>query len=77
MTQHTATPSLGHPLELIPFFRRWPNTVRRNMIYTILWSTGLGLLFAAAETLLTHDQASWLDHLWPMLLMSNLCLACK
>jgi len=72
MTQHTATPPLGHPLELIPFFRRWPNTVRRNIIYTALWSTGLGLLFAAAETLLTHDNVSWLDRLLPMLLMSNL-----
>jgi sensor histidine kinase YesM len=39
----------SHPLELIPFFRRWPQSVVRDFVYTIIWNT----LFAAFFTLLS------------------------
>jgi sensor histidine kinase YesM len=40
-----------HPLEIIPFFRRFPCTAARNFIYTFIWSTGLGVIFYALAAL--------------------------
>jgi sensor histidine kinase YesM len=39
-----------HPLEAISFFRRWPRTFLRNLIYTVILNT----LFALAFTLLAY-----------------------
>jgi sensor histidine kinase YesM len=72
MNQECPTPPLAHPLELIPFFRRWPASMRRNLLYTAIWSTGMGVLMTAGEMLVLRDGAPLLDHLLPMLLMSNL-----
>ncbi|MES2346000.1 MAG: histidine kinase, partial [Pseudomonadota bacterium] len=65
-------PPLGHPLELIPFFRRWPPSMRRNLLYTLIWSCGLGTLLTAVEIALLHDRRPLLGYLLPMLLISNL-----
>ena len=67
-----STPLLGHPLELIPFFRRWPPSVRRNLLYTLIWSCGLGALLTWLEALLKHDRTPLLEYLLPLLLISNL-----
>jgi sensor histidine kinase YesM len=34
-----------HPLELIPFFRRFPSSFARNFLYTFIWSSLLGVGF--------------------------------
>jgi sensor histidine kinase YesM len=34
-----------HPLEIIPFFRRWPCSPARDFLYTFIWSTAFGLVF--------------------------------
>jgi signal transduction histidine kinase len=34
-----------HPLEIIPFFRRWPCSAARDFIYTFIWSCAFGVLF--------------------------------
>src|SRR5581483_7852794 len=41
-----------HPLELYPFFRRWPHGILRDIVYTFIWNlqfvavfTGLAMLF--------------------------------
>src|SRR6267378_1523792 len=34
-----------HPLELIPFFRRFPCTFGRNFLYTFIWSSLIGVVF--------------------------------
>jgi signal transduction histidine kinase len=34
-----------HPLEIIPFFRRWPCSPARDVLYTFIWSCGLGTAF--------------------------------
>ncbi|CAN7558036.1 sensor histidine kinase [Duganella sp. LjRoot269] len=65
-------PPLGHPLELIPFFRRWPPSMRRNLLYTLIWSCGLGTLLTAVEIAFLHDRKPLLGYLLPMLLISNL-----
>ena len=31
-----------HPLELIPFFRRFPSSFGRNFLYTFIWSALFG-----------------------------------
>jgi DNA-binding LytR/AlgR family response regulator len=36
-----------HPLEVIPFFRRYPRTVVRDLVYTFIWSCLFGLVFYA------------------------------
>ena len=43
----------AHPLELIPFFRRWPAGFWRDLIYTFIWNALLGLAFAAIALLFT------------------------
>jgi sensor histidine kinase YesM len=72
MTQDCKTAPMAHPLELIPLFRRWPHSRWRNLLYTVIWSSGLGVVLTAFEMLLWRDRAPVLDHLLPMLLMSNL-----
>ena len=39
-----------HPLEAIDFFRRWPRSYLRNLIYTLIFN----LMFAVGFTLLTY-----------------------
>ncbi len=34
-----------HPLELIPWFRRWPSSRGRDFIYTLIWSSLIALVF--------------------------------
>jgi len=63
---------MAHPLELIPFFRRWPHSTARNLLYTVIWSSGLGAVLTGMEMLLWRDRAPLLEHLLPMLLMANL-----
>ncbi len=40
-----ATPEHFHPLEMIPFFRRFPHTFGRNFLYTFIWSSLFGVIF--------------------------------
>jgi sensor histidine kinase YesM len=72
MNQTRQTPPLAHPLEMIPFFRRWHSSVRRDVLYTVIWSSGMGIVMTAVEMLLVRDGAPLLEHLLPMLLMSYL-----
>ncbi|MET0267929.1 MAG: sensor histidine kinase [Duganella sp.] len=37
----------GHPLELIPFFRRWQPSLLRDLVYTMIWGLGFCLFFFA------------------------------
>jgi hypothetical protein len=42
----------AHPLELIPLFRHWRPSLLRNLVYTLLWNSLIGvalLLYAAAR----------------------------
>ncbi len=34
-----------HPLELIPFFRRWPQSILRDLVYTVIWNTLFAVFF--------------------------------
>jgi signal transduction histidine kinase len=72
MTEQKTMPALAHPLELIPLFRRWQPSAGRNMLYTVVWSCGMALLFTTVELVFWPDKASFSQAIWPMLLMSNL-----
>ncbi|WP_229263161.1 sensor histidine kinase [Duganella dendranthematis] len=72
MTQQDRSLVREHPLELIPFFRRWQPSLVRDWLYTVIWSTLLGVVLTAFVRLLTNDDATLYERLWSMLLMSNL-----
>ena len=40
-----------HPLEVIPWFRRYPHSFGRDFLYTFIWSTLLALIFALIGTM--------------------------
>ena len=42
----TTLPADFHPLEIIPFFRRWRSGVWRDLVYTFIWNTAIGAVFA-------------------------------
>lgn len=71
-TESDAIPPLSHPLELIPWFRRWPSSMGRNILYTLIWSTIMGLAFAVVEVMVLRGEALASVSIWPLLLISNL-----
>ncbi len=72
MTQQQPVPLRAHPLELIPFFRRWQPSPRRDLLYTIIWSSLIGVVLTACVRLLSNDDTTLVQRLWSLLLMSNL-----
>ncbi len=60
-----------HPLEIIPFFRRFPCSPARDLIYTFIWSTGFGLIFYALGAL-SDLRLQSLEALRMYVLISNL-----
>src|SRR5260221_5495152 len=34
-----------HPLEIIPYFRRFPYSFGRDFLYTFIWSGAIGVVF--------------------------------
>jgi len=63
--------SSHHPLEIIPFFRRFPCSPARDLIYTFIWSTGLGLVFYALGAV-SDLRLQSLEALRMYVLISNL-----
>jgi len=37
----------AHPLDMFALFRRWPASTRRNLVYTALWSSLIGMTLTA------------------------------
>jgi len=37
----------AHPLDMFALFRRWPASTRRNLVYTALWSSLIGMILTA------------------------------
>jgi signal transduction histidine kinase len=61
-----------HPLELIAPFRRWRPSPLRNLLYTALWNSLIGLALALAWTFLFAGRAPFAALLGPMMLTTNL-----
>lgn len=72
MTEQNCTPHRAHPLELIPFFRRWPQSWPRDVLYTVIWSCLMALPFTGMSMLFGREDDPVTAHLWPILIMSLL-----
>ena len=63
-----AGPDDFHPLELIPFFRRWPCGFWRDILYTFIWNTGLATVFALFALMWVNKpdfaRALWLNFVY-------------
>jgi sensor histidine kinase YesM len=59
-----------HPLEIIPFFRRFPCSPLRDFVYTFIWSSGFGMVFFVFGALTDRRQAN-IDALAFYILISN------
>ena len=47
-----------HPLDTIAFFRRWPRSALRDVLYTFIWNCGLGVLFWAVAAMFRPEAVS-------------------
>lgn len=61
----------AHPLEVIALFRRWPRSTARDLVYTLLWSSLLGLAVTFAVGVVTGSTVPLLPRLGMTLLASN------
>jgi sensor histidine kinase YesM len=44
---------------MIPIFRRWPWSRSRDLIFTFIWSCGIGLVFMAIAAAMSGQWPSW------------------
>jgi hypothetical protein len=65
-------PRSSHPLDMIPLFRRWPASPLRDILYTGLWNSLIGVFLAMANAFFSKRGTSFTDYLGPMLLISNI-----
>jgi signal transduction histidine kinase len=56
-----------HPLEVFPVFKRIRPSVVRNLAYTFIWSTGLGLVILAVGAVFAPHLPAREDVLWTFL----------
>ncbi|WP_179958359.1 sensor histidine kinase [Chitinimonas arctica] len=59
-----------HPLELFPWFRQWPNSPLRNLLYTFIWNMGLGSVMAMVS-LLSGRVDKLAVFLWQSFVLTN------
>jgi hypothetical protein len=62
----------SHPLDLIPWFRQWPRSRFRNLVYTGLWNTLIALFLTGASMLFDSRGHAFLTYFLPVWLISNL-----
>ena len=62
----------GHPLEIVPLFRRWPPSLARNLVYTAIWSSLIGLVLALLQQLSGRWSISFAHMLGYTVFTSNL-----
>lgn len=65
-------PPSAHPLDLIRFFRRRPPSLRRDLLYTLIWNCGLGTVLTVIEMYWSNYDEPVLRHWLPMLVITNL-----
>jgi signal transduction histidine kinase len=64
-------PPIAHPLEVIPFFRRWPQSVPRNVIYTVIFSCAVALVLTAVDKARGASDSALRNGFPATLLISN------
>ena len=63
-------PDNFHPLELIPFFRRWKCSPFRDLLYTFIWNCLIGAAFLVIGAA-TKARAPTLDDVVSMVIVAN------
>lgn len=73
ITADKTTPRIrSHPLELIPLFRRWPSSPARNIAYTAIWSSLIGLGLTVTQEMFGRSDISFGRMLFYTVVISNL-----
>ncbi|BDT60748.1 hypothetical protein MasN3_42420 [Massilia varians] len=73
ITADKITPRIrSHPLELIPLFRRWPSSPARNIAYTAIWSSLIGLGLTVTQEMFGRSDISFGRMLFYTVVISNL-----
>ncbi|MGI4842161.1 MAG: sensor histidine kinase [Janthinobacterium lividum] len=73
ITADKTTPRIrSHPLELIPLFRRWPSSPGRNIAYTAIWSSLIGLGLTVTQEMFGRSDISFGRMLFYTVVISNL-----
>jgi sensor histidine kinase YesM len=63
-------PDHFHPLELIPYFRRWKRNPLRDVLYTFIWNCLIGFLFLGIN-LASRPGVVRVDDVLSMLIVAN------
>jgi hypothetical protein len=66
----TRDPDSFHPLEIIPFFRRWKCGPVRDLLYTLVWNCGIGVAFWAIGAMF-RPRGLQLEHLVTSVIVAN------
>lgn len=61
----------SHPLDTIPFFRRWPCSPWRDVVYTGIWNTLLALILFSLGLLFRPQTTTFWTSFVPMLVVAN------
>jgi sensor histidine kinase YesM len=59
-----------HPLEIIPYFQRFPRSWLRDLIYTLIWNSLFALFFTLLSVVI-QPEAPFVHTLWICVLISN------
>lgn len=63
-----------HPLEFIPIFRRWPRGFLRDAVYTVIFSSSIGIILVLLSMTSHHydSGAEFLESLGANLVLANI-----
>jgi two-component sensor histidine kinase len=64
------SPLGNHPLLAIPFFRRWPRSLVRDLVYTFIWNTGFALAFSMLGMMFDY-RAGFFEMFWPNMVFAQ------
>jgi sensor histidine kinase YesM len=61
---------IQHPLELIPYFRRFKSSLPRDLLYTLIWSSAFGVFFTIVALVISPKWEPG-RALWTNLVLAN------
>ncbi|MES2317456.1 MAG: histidine kinase [Pseudomonadota bacterium] len=68
----TSPSSSSHPLDIIPFFRRWPGSPMRDLLYTGIWNTMLALVIVIVSMLFSRKPDSFWINFYYSFVIANI-----
>jgi Histidine kinase len=61
----------AHPMEMLPYLRRWRPSPVRNLLYTLLWNSLVSMVFPLMALLLLGPNAAWRGTWWPSFVLAQ------